>query len=186
MSYAEDSTPEWMRSEGISCDRRTYERIMDRVKLWTEGRNPVEWACVLTGGVIKMVKGEPHQVVDDFYELPIYDVTRRQNYLSILVEDILRIHAIKKHIVGLVHTHPSGDLKPSTFDMYLFMHLDLQIGRPLKYVIFNPEGEHEVFDFQGLWDHGAFADLSKKVKADMKKARGGESAESDFEEEEEG
>ena len=169
-----DSTPEWLYyNQDIPFDAKTYERLKDRVKLWADGKNPVEWACVLTG-LVKGVNENLYEVVDDFYELPIYDVCRRQNQLAILVEDILKVHNGKKYIIGLLHTHPSGNLAPTPFDIYMFMHLDLQIGRSLRYLIVGPDSQQEIYHFQKLWDTGGFSDLSKKVQLDISRRKGGE------------
>jgi len=77
-------------------------------------------------------------------------------------------------VIGLLHTHPSGSLAPSDFDYQLFLHLDLRIGRWLKYLIAGPDGRSAVYCTMESWNPEKFAELSRKIKSEEKEGKGGE------------
>ncbi len=155
--------------EGPHFHPSVLDRLQDQIDLWTaDKKDPTEWACVVTG------KG-PHEI-DDFIVLPHYDVCRRRNSLSILVKDIRRIARHGKRIVGLLHTHPSGNLDLTPFDYMLFLQLEYEIesmtgskDRGLVYSVAGPGGDMALYVFQKLRDHGVFHSNSGLLRIESEK-----------------
>ncbi len=146
------------------------DRIKERIKLWSQGKNQVEWPCVLTGQM-RASKDLILFEVTDFYEIPSYNANR-QHGLLICLDDVLRV-ADKNFVVALLHTHPSGNLLPSVSDLATFLAVDNLLGRPLLYIIASPDGKKLILSFERCRDceHSPFKLLAKQ---NARKQKGGE------------
>lgn len=146
------------------------DRIKERIKLWSQGKNQVEWPCVLTGHM-RASKDLILYEVTDFFELPSYNANR-QHGLLICLDDVLKV-AEKNFIVALLHTHPSGNLIPSASDLATFLAVDNLLGRPLLYIIASPDDKKLILSFEKCRDckHSPFKLLGKQ---NTRKQKGGE------------
>jgi len=125
-------------------------KIQERIKLWSKNPQPTEWACVLTGSII--VEGDDDKpLVTDFYELPAWNLGSRQQAYTICLDDIAKIGE-RNFILALLHSHPSGNLFPSSGDLATFLYTDLLLGRPILYVIASPNGEKRILSFTKCWE----------------------------------
>jgi len=120
----------------IPFESGIWHRIQDRVELWSKSNNPMEWACALISQP-KVEKNEAIVPIVDFIELPIWQLSRSHG-LSFLIDDVIRM-AERKFVAGLLHSHPNGDLTPSSSDWATFTYLDAILGRPLLYIIISPD-----------------------------------------------
>lgn len=146
-----------------------WYRTQDRVELWSKSENPMEWACVLISQP-KVEKDKPIVPIVDFIELPIWQLSRNRG-LSFLIDDVIRI-AEKKFVAGLLHSHPNGDLTPSSSDWATFTYLDVILGRPLLYMIVSPDKNRKPLIIHFKACHkcpNSFLNILKKIKK-----RGGE------------
>jgi len=121
--------------EEIPFDEEVWHKIQDRIKIWSDSKNPVEWACLLISKP-RVEKDKAIAPIVDFIELPLWEISRNRG-LNFLIDDVARI-AKEKFVVGLLHSHPSGDLTPSSSDWATFLYLDSILGRPLLYIIMSP------------------------------------------------
>lgn len=116
-------------------------KIDDVVKTWKDK----ETGFVLTGEN-KIVDNAFVHVVNDFYELPTYDVNRT-NKLIISLGDIAEI-AKKKNIIAIEHVHPSSVPWPSLADLATMISVDVLLQKPILHIIANPEGKRLILSFQ--------------------------------------
>lgn len=128
----------------IALASQLEKKIEERLFLWSKSSMPVEWACVLIGA-IRLDGEEEVPIVEDFFELPAFNLNREHG-LVINLNDIARI-AEKFYVIGLYHSHPSGDLMPSPSDIATFLYTDILIGRPLLYIIASPGGSKLILSF---------------------------------------
>ena len=124
----------------IPFEQNVWERIKERVEIFSGSDNPVEWGCVLIGKP-KVLEAEAIVPVMDNIELPLWDLSRTRG-LSILLDDIVRISK-KKFVVGLLHSHPNDVLMPSSSDLATFLYTDTLVGRPLIYMIVSPNTQRK-------------------------------------------
>jgi len=161
-------------TEEIPFETKTWNKILERIQMWSKDRqNPIEWCCVLIGKP-KEVDGKNTFAVTDFYELPVFNLSRRQG-LSIVLEDVLRI-AEKYWVIGLLHTHPDGDLFPSSADFATFLYCDVLMKRSLVYIIASPDGRTEIYTFARCHQCplNSFFDRFVRKREELDKANGGE------------
>ncbi|MGQ9468684.1 MAG: Mov34/MPN/PAD-1 family protein [Nitrososphaerales archaeon] len=144
-------------------------KIKERIKLWSRSPQPTEWACVLTGK-ISAEGGEGIPLVTDFYELPAWNLGSGQHAYTICLDDIAKI-AEKNFVLALLHSHPSGNIFPSSGDVATFLYTDLLLGRPIFYIITSPSGEKLILSFVKCWscEHSFF-----RLIKEMGKPKGGE------------
>lgn len=148
----------------IPFEPGVWHRIQDRVDLWSKTNNPMEWACALIGKP-KVEKNEAIVPIIDFIELPIWQLSRSHG-LSFLIDDVIRI-AEKKFVAGLLHSHTSGDLRPSSSDWATFTYLDAIMGRPLLYMILSPDKKRKplIIHFEACHNcPKSFLKILKKIK----------------------
>ncbi len=130
-----DSLKPFVYLEDIPFEPEIWSKIQDRIDIWSNSKNPVEWACLLISKP-KVEKDKAIAPIVDFIELPMWHLSRNRG-LTFLIDDVVRI-AKEKFVVGLLHTHPNGDLTPSSSDWATFTYLDAILGRPLLYIIISP------------------------------------------------
>ncbi len=166
-----ESPPDWTFFEDeIPFKTPTLERLKDRIRLWTnDPRNGIEWACVLTGKMEEVEEKAP-PVVDDFVVLPNYDMYRRQNRLPVLIGDIRRIRDHGKMLIGLLHTHPSGNLAPSDSEVSFFISTDLKVHK-MVYIIAGPDDRRVVYHFKNLYNEEEYQNLSVKMRQEEKRVK---------------
>lgn len=147
----------------IPFEPGVWHRIHDRVELWSESKNPMEWACVLISQP-KVEKDKAIVPVVDFIELPVWELSRSRG-LSFLIDDVIKI-AEKKFVAGVLHSHPSGDLTPSSSDWATFIYLDAILGRPLLYLIISPKKKKPlIINFKACHEcPNSFLNLLKQLK----------------------
>jgi len=125
------------------------KKIRERIELWSSGEHGLEWGGVGTGKVL--VNGdEDLPLITDFYELPAFNLNRHQSY-TICLDDIAKIGE-KNLILALLHSHPSGNLFPSSSDLATFLYTDILLGRPILYIIASPNGEKLILSFAKCWE----------------------------------
>ena len=148
----------------IPFEPGVWHRIQDRVEFWSKSSNPMEWACALISKP-KVEKNEAIVPIVDFIELPIWQLSRSHG-LSFLIDDVIRI-AEKKFVAGLLHSHPNGDLTPSSSDWATFTYIDAILGRPLLYIIMSPEKKKKPLIIHFGACHrcpNSFLNILKKIK----------------------
>lgn len=148
----------------IPFESSVWHRIQDRVELWDKPNTPMEWACVLISQP-KVEEDKAIVPVVDFIELPVWELSRSRG-LSFLIDDVIRI-AKKKFVAGLLHSHPNGDLTPSSSDWATFTYIDAILGRPLLYVIVGPDKDKKplIIHFEACHKcPNSFLNLFKKIK----------------------
>lgn len=148
----------------IPFEPGVWHKIQDRVEFWSNSSNPMEWGCVLIGKP-KVEKKEAIVPIVDFFELPIWQLSRSRG-LSFLIDDVVRI-AEKKFVAGLLHSHPNGDLTPSSSDWATFTYLDAILGRPLLYMIVSPDKNRKplIIHFGACHKcRSSFLNIFKKIK----------------------
>lgn len=148
----------------IPFESGVWRRIQDRVELWSKSNNPMEYGCALISQP-KVEKNKAIVPIVDFIELPIWQLSRSHG-LSFLIDDVVRI-AEKKFVVGLLHSHPNGDLSPSSSDWATFTYLDAILGRPLLYMIVSPDKERKPLIIHFGACHkcpNSFLNILKKIK----------------------
>jgi len=125
------------------------KKTQERIDLWSKGQQSVEWACV---GVGKMLaeRDEDIPLITDFYELPAWNLNRQHGY-TICLDDIAKIGE-KNLILTDLHSHPSGNLFPSSGDIATFLYTDLLLGRPILHIIASPNGEKLILSFAKCWE----------------------------------
>jgi hypothetical protein len=148
----------------VPFETGVWHKIQDRVELWSKSENPMEWACVLVSQP-KVEKNEAIVPIVDFIELPIWQLSRSHG-LSFLIDDVVRI-AEKKFVAGLLHSHPNGDLTPSSSDLATFLYLDAIMGRSLLYLILAPDKNKKplIIHFEACHKcPNSFLKIFKKIK----------------------
>jgi proteasome lid subunit RPN8/RPN11 len=141
-----------------------WNRIMDRVEIWSDPGNPLEWAC---GLIVKprVDKNEAIVPVTDFVEMPVWALSRSHG-LSFLIDDFLRV-AAKMFIIGELHSHPDGNLLPSSSDWATFTYLDAMLGRPLLHLIVGPDRKRKplIIHFETCYKcPNSFLKILEKIK----------------------
>ena len=140
-------------------------RLQDRIEIYSRPNNPVEYGSALISqpkvknnvGIVPIV---------DFVDLPIWHLSRSRG-MSFLIDDVIRI-AEKKFVVGLLHSHPNGDLTPSSSDWATFTYIDAILGRPLLYVIVSPDKNRKplIIHFESCHKcPDSFLNVFKKIKS---------------------
>lgn len=144
------------------------KKIQERIDLWSKGQQSIEWACVGTGKVL--VEGdEDIPLITDFYELPAWNLNRQHGY-TICLDDIAKIGE-KNFILTDIHSHPSGNLFPSSGDLATFIYTDLLLGRPVLHIIASPNGEKLIISFAKCWE--CPNSFFKLIKSTQKPPRSG-------------
>jgi len=152
----------------LCIEKSAEKRFWDRVKLWSSGKNAIEFASIGVGKIQEIEdEGERFTMlyVDDFIDLPAYNLYRKYSFTA-AIEDIRKVLESKFSIL-MIHTHPSGDLEPSPDDKALALIADQINKRPLLHIIVNSKGEKKIFNFLSCWNcpHNPFY----KVKGGRKK-----------------
>jgi len=158
--YGKETVPELLLQNGqaircfvyqgkIALTPEVARKTQERIDLWSKGQRGVEWACVCTGKVLAEGDGEI-PLITDFYELPAWNLNRQHGY-TICLDDIARIGE-KNFILTFLHSHPSGNLFPSSGDMATFIYTDLLLGRPILHIIASPNGEKLIISFAKCWE----------------------------------
>lgn len=145
------------------------EKIQERITLWSNSKPPSEWSCVGTGKLL-LKDDDVIPLVQDFYELPAWNLNRQHGY-TVCLDDIARI-AQEHFVIALIHSHPSGNLFPSSGDLATFLYADLLIERPLVYIIAGPDGSKLILSFAKCW--GCKDSFFKLILQMSKTSSGGE------------
>jgi proteasome lid subunit RPN8/RPN11 len=143
----------------IPFEPRVWHGIEERARFWT-----IEYACTLIGEP-KVENDEAIVPVSGFFDLPVWQLSRSQG-MSFLIDDVVRL-AKEKFVVGLLHTHPSGDLTPSSSDWATFTYLDALLGRPLLYMIMSPDKNRKplIIHFEACHNcPNSFLKILEKIK----------------------
>jgi proteasome lid subunit RPN8/RPN11 len=120
---------------------RVAKKTDDVARTWKDK----ETGFVFTGEE-KIVDNALVHVVDDFYELPTYDINRT-NKLVISLGDIDEI-ARKKNIIAIEHIHPHSEPWPSLADIATMISIDILLQKPILHIIANTEGKRLILSFQ--------------------------------------
>ncbi|MFQ5951154.1 MAG: hypothetical protein ACE5KH_03615, partial [Candidatus Geothermarchaeales archaeon] len=83
---------------------------------------------------------------------------------GLVLEKILTLDSGSDRIVGLLHTHSDGDLKPSEYDVVFAITLDLLLGRHPKHIIAGPDGQIEPYDYSPVFNEDRFQELSQRIR----------------------
>jgi proteasome lid subunit RPN8/RPN11 len=136
---------------GVAFVPEVSRKISDRIELWSKGKRPIEWACVLTGNIKTSENGQAFVVVEDAIDLPSYGLSREHG-ISICLDDVAKI-AEKYFIVGFLHSHPSENLTPSANDLAIALYIETAIlSRPILHAIISPSGRWLVWSFSKCRD----------------------------------
>ena len=127
------------------------EKINERVKIHAKEPSQ-EWICVLTGES-RFVEGKLVEVVKDFFELPTYNPDKSSS-LAISLSDIKKIVDEGYYVIGVLHSHPKArleDLWPSLNYVATAICIDAMLGRPLKHIIMDSDGNKLILTFENCF-----------------------------------
>ncbi|MDI6826808.1 MAG: hypothetical protein QMD36_06565 [Candidatus Aenigmarchaeota archaeon] len=142
------------------------KKIDDVVKTWKDK----ETGFVLTGED-KIVDNALVHVINDFYQLPTYDVNRT-NKLIIALDDIKEI-AKKKNIIAIEHVHPNSEPWPSLADIATMISIDILLHKPILHIIANTEGKRLILSFQKCHEcENSFFKFLLSKRMEVKKENG--------------
>ena len=138
----------------ICIEEKAEKRFWERVKLWSEGENPQEWAAIGVGSIRDVVEdGRPITMVyvDDWIELPAYNLYR-QHSISVALKDIKKI-AERYNPLLFAHSHPSGAAEFSPADKALAFLVESEVvKRPMFHVVVTPKKEVKIAHFIHCWN----------------------------------
>jgi len=122
-------------------------------------------------GEDKIVDNALVHLVDDFYELPTYDVNRT-NKLVISLGDIEEI-ARKKNIIAIEHIHPHSEPWPSLADLATMLSIDILLQKPILHIIANTDGKRLILCFQKCHEcENSFFKFLFSKRTEVKKENG--------------
>ena len=147
------------------------EKIEKRIKLHAKEPSQ-EWICVLTGES-RFVEGKLVEVVTDFFELPTYNLNKSSS-LAISLTDVKKIVEEGYYVIAILHTHPKAsllDLWPSPNDIATAISIDAFLGRPIKHIIAEPEGNKLILTFEKCFncENSFFKFLFKQKGKEVKR-----------------
>jgi len=147
------------------------EKINERVKIHAKEPSQ-EWVCLLCGEQ-RFVEGKLVEFVTDFFELPTYNLNKSSS-LAISLSDIKKIVEEGYYVIAILHTHPKAsflDLWPSPNDIATAISIDAFLGRPIKHIIADPEGNKLILTFEKCFNckNSFFKFLFKQKEKEVKR-----------------
>lgn len=144
--------PECFLFEGkIYVPQELALRIEKRIQLHSK-KPAQEWICALCGER-RFIDDRLVEVVTDFFTLPSYNVDK-DSRLVISLLDIKKIADEGYYIIAILHTHPHEGLEelwPSPSDIATAISIDALLGRPLKYIIVDKDGNKLFLTFENCF-----------------------------------
>lgn len=154
----------------IDWNPKSYARTVAEIKLWSSGKDGIEWAGVLVGGY-ESVDGRIKAAITDVVTLPAWNIANREHSIQVLVEDFERIKKARQ-AAGMIHSHPSSDLLPSIADWSLFLYLHaLHENDGLIFIIANEDGsDFAIYNFpKDESGSKSFVELFRREREDAQK-----------------